>query len=459
MAAGLKASPPLVSKLEASQVSLSKTLTASASYIQLKLHSCKLRLFPPHSANSYGQLTYGSSFRKLANLPVPSTLATLAPTGPTTTARYRAWRQSEATHPTCSRQLAPRLSQPWRHLPGRHLRSTSESGRALAPTNPPPTCPHPGYKGATQPIRLGFYLHRAQDDNGPKPTWQWAMPGTTAHDVLRAEQSLLGRTQIVTSLLDDHFVPLPLDALLEPSQTYTISSQPDEAITPTEPFVVFVTWLQEQITYKAQPGMRLFQLAAALDLTQDQQWTDEEGIQLPLDVLLQPNALYAYHERPDPSPAIAPNATPTIEEPPVPTLYYGGMHTPAATSLAETPNDDSSVSHDSSVISTLETLRSATRGQRERGHENYATEYLNSAGPFHLWRVQQLASHAPWLAHDEMAYHLTLLHRLAWPQSRGHAPDLLQRRPVEHPASPSVAQNPVHHPYRYSLDRPRSCRL
>ena len=265
---------------------------------------------------------------------------------------------------------------------------------------------------ATQPIRLGFYLHRAQDDTGPKPTWQWAMPGTTAHDVLRAEQSLLGRTQIVTSLLDDHFVPLPLDALLEPSQTYTISSQPDEAVTPTEPFVVFVTWLQEQITYKAQPGMRLFQLAAALDLTQDPQWTDEEGIQLPLDVLLQPNALYAYHERPDPSPATNPTAPHHIEEPPVPTLYYGGMHTPAATSLAETPNDDSSVSHDSSVISTLETLRSATRGQRERGHENYATEYLNSADPFHLWRVQQLASHAPWLAHDEMAYHLTLLHRL-----------------------------------------------
>ena len=143
-----------------------------------------------------------------------------------------------------------------------------------------------------------------------------------------------------------------------------------------------------------------------------------------------------------------PTAPHHIEEPPVPTLYYGGMHTPAATSLAETPNDDSSVSQDSSVISTLETLRSATRGQRERGHENYATEYLNSAEPFHLWRVQQLASHAPWLAHDEMAYHLTLLHTPPpWPQSRGHAPDLLQRGPAEYTASPSVAQNPVHYPY------------
>ena len=77
VAAGLTASPPLVSKLEASQVSLSKTLMASASSIQLKLHSCKLLHFPPLSASLYGQLTCGFFFRKLANLPVPSTQAIL----------------------------------------------------------------------------------------------------------------------------------------------------------------------------------------------------------------------------------------------------------------------------------------------------------------------------------------------------------------------------------------------
>ena len=67
VAAGPTASPPLVSKLEASQASLSKTLMAFASSIQLKLHSCKLPHFPPLSASLYGQLTCGFFFRKLAN--------------------------------------------------------------------------------------------------------------------------------------------------------------------------------------------------------------------------------------------------------------------------------------------------------------------------------------------------------------------------------------------------------
>ena len=65
--------------------------------------------------------------------------------------------------------------------------------------------------------------------------WQWTKPGTTVHDVLRAEQALQGRTHMVTSLLDARLTPLPLEALLEPNETYTIAAQPDEAIIPRGP--------------------------------------------------------------------------------------------------------------------------------------------------------------------------------------------------------------------------------